>query len=200
MIELLVIRHGQSVADIIDVHEGRADFPLTDLGKEQARRAAEWIAVNYPLQRIYASTLKRAAETAEIIGQRVNLTVEFDPDLMEFNNGVLAGLPFAEAAVKYPLPPGGRKPHEPVPGGETAIEFRMRAETVWSKILNTAEENQRIAIVSHGGMIAMLYRAFLRLPVDVQFSSSTGDTGIHLWRVNGAQRSLVFANYQEHLR
>lgn len=39
--ELLVIRHGQSEADILKCHEGRADFPLTDLGVRQGKLMAE---------------------------------------------------------------------------------------------------------------------------------------------------------------
>jgi 2,3-bisphosphoglycerate-dependent phosphoglycerate mutase len=41
MLELLLIRHGQSEADLLDVHEGRADFPLTGLGRRQAGLLAE---------------------------------------------------------------------------------------------------------------------------------------------------------------
>ena len=39
--EILVVRHGQSVADLEDRHEGRADFQLTELGCMQAKCAAE---------------------------------------------------------------------------------------------------------------------------------------------------------------
>ncbi|CAI8839471.1 hypothetical protein EMIT07CA2_20050 [Brevibacillus sp. IT-7CA2] len=38
--QILLIRHGQSEADILNVHEGKADFPLTEEGCEQARRMA----------------------------------------------------------------------------------------------------------------------------------------------------------------
>jgi broad specificity phosphatase PhoE len=36
MFDLFIMRHGQSEADLLDRYEGRADFPLTDLGREQA--------------------------------------------------------------------------------------------------------------------------------------------------------------------
>lgn len=93
MIELLIMRHGQSVADIEDRHEGRADFPLTELGRAQASLASAWIAANYPPARIIASPLRRAAETAEIVAAACGgVVVQYEPDLMEMDNGVLAGL------------------------------------------------------------------------------------------------------------
>ena len=59
---LLVIRHGESEADILDVHEGRADFELTQKGHRQAAAMAKYVAGNFQLIRIYSSTLKRAAQ------------------------------------------------------------------------------------------------------------------------------------------
>ena len=62
--KLLVIRHGESEADLLDVHEGRADFSLTERGHRQAQAMAEYVAANYRIDRIYASTLTRAMQTA----------------------------------------------------------------------------------------------------------------------------------------
>ncbi|MGI5854323.1 MAG: phosphoglycerate mutase family protein, partial [Bacillota bacterium] len=52
---LLVIRHGQSEADILNVIEGRADFPLTDLGHAQAEKMAQWIREHYQVNYIVCS-------------------------------------------------------------------------------------------------------------------------------------------------
>lgn len=199
MIEIVVLRHGQSVADIVGRHEGRADFPLTDLGREQAGLAAGWIAEHLPPDVIFASPLKRAAETAQILADRLTLDVCFDDDLMEFDNGLQAGLTFAEADERYPVPEGGYKPHERVPGGESEIAFGARAELAWSGLLSTAEQGQRIAIVAHGGIITRLFRCFLQLPLCTNVRAGTGDTGIHLWRVFDDNRYVVFMNRSGHL-
>ena len=90
MHKLVLIRHGESEADLLDVHEGRADFELTERGHEQAIAMAKYVAENYRLTRIYSSTLKRAAQTAKRLSDETGLAIEFDPDLMEFNNGLLA--------------------------------------------------------------------------------------------------------------
>ena len=65
--KLLVIRHGESEADIKKVCEGRADFELTDKGTQQARVLASWINENYRVSRIYTSPLSRAKATAQFV-------------------------------------------------------------------------------------------------------------------------------------
>jgi 2,3-bisphosphoglycerate-dependent phosphoglycerate mutase len=202
VIELLVLRHGQSQADLEDRHEGRADYPLTDLGREQARKAGAWIASRYSVDRILASTLVRAAETARIVGETLGVPVEPDPALMEFNNGELAGMLRADANVRFGPMFGGRTellPHERFPGGESMVEMRARAEQFLSHLLAETPDGQRVLLVSHGGMIAQLFRAYLSLPVETRVFLSTGDTGLHLWDVDGPRRRIRFTNSLVHL-
>lgn len=200
--EILVVRHGQSLADLEDRHEGRADFELTELGCRQASAAAKWIKENYEVDLILASPLKRAAKTAEFISDEIVKDIIFDDELMEWNNGLLAGLLRSEAIEKFPMPEGGRKPHDEFAETESYINFRARAEMFWSKFIHRYENDEtvkRICIVSHGGMINMLFRSFMDLPVNSNSWISTGDTGIHLWKVNRDERRIIFSNKQEHL-
>jgi 2,3-bisphosphoglycerate-dependent phosphoglycerate mutase len=199
LLEILVLRHGQSVADIENRHEGRADFPLTELGREQARMTAAWIAGNCVPSAIVASPLKRSSETAEITAAACRMTVAYDEGLMEFDNGALAGLPYDEAERLYPVRETERPPHERGPCGESMLEFRFRAEEVWSRLTTQYADAGRLLIVAHGGMISMLFRAFARLPVGIEVWLHTGDTGMHLWRVDGTERSILFANRLCHL-
>lgn len=106
-----MIRHGQSEADLLGVHEGRADFPLTSLGQKQAEMMSTFVATNFPPEVILSSPLLRAKATAMSLREAVECDVILDEDLMEFNNGVLAGLSREVAAIQYPLPPNGRPPH-----------------------------------------------------------------------------------------
>ncbi|MBU5427451.1 histidine phosphatase family protein [Tissierella pigra] len=200
--EILVVRHGQSVADLEERHEGRADFELTELGCKQAKYAANWIKEHYEINTILSSPLKRAAKTAEFISEETGVGIIFDDELMEWNNGLLAGLYRSEANEKFPLPEGGRKPHDEFAESESYINFRARAEIFWSKFIykyEREESKSRICIVSHGGMINTLFRSFMMLPVNTDSYISTGDTGIHLWKVSGNERRIIFLNKQEHL-
>lgn len=197
--DILLIRHGESEGDILHVHEGRADLLLTDRGRRQAKEMAKVVKEKYMPEVIWASTLKRARETAEILSHETGIKVIEDEALREFNNGVLAGLPYAEAKSRYPEPEGGRKPHVAIEDGESELEFRFRAETVFSRILAESEGRKRIAIVSHGGMISRLLRSFLNLPAVSDTFFATGDTGMHLLRINGNNKTILFLNDCGHL-
>ena len=96
-----LLRHGRSQADDEGVHEGRYDSPLTEEGREQVhRRAQDFLQRGFQFDLIIASTLQRANETARIIGSTLGVSVEDNPDWMEWDNGPLAGLPFDVADRK----------------------------------------------------------------------------------------------------
>lgn len=196
--DLLVIRHGQSQADLEDRHEGRADFPLTERGRLQAIRAAQFIYKNYPLRKLIASPLLRAKETADIIGKHLDIPVHEDERLMEMNNGKLAGMLRSEALEKFPYPEGGRKSFQHIHGGESEIEFRSRVEHFFQEFTHQ-ETLPWVGIVAHGGSINMLFRCFMDLPVKTNIYLSTGDTGIHYWHVTPKHRQIIFNNYREHI-
>ncbi|QAA30931.1 histidine phosphatase family protein [Clostridium manihotivorum] len=202
MIDLVVVRHGQSGADLENKHEGRADFQLTTLGVQQAEKAAKWLKDKITFDYIFSSPLKRASVTAEIIAQRFNIKVLYDDLLMEYNNGVLAGLDREDAERLYPLPKGGRKYYDRIEAGESAIELRARAEEFLARLidaLSETQEDKRVLIVAHGGIINMLFNSFLNLPISSNVIVNTGDTGIHFWRIRGKERIILKSNIQEHL-
>lgn len=196
--KLLIIRHGESEADLLRVHEGRADFALTAEGQRQAAAMAEWVAENYTIDRIYASTLIRAQQTAAALAAITKAPMQNEDDLREYNNGLLAGLPYAEAAAKYP-PQANLPPHCSVYEMESQIDFRCRIERILSRIMHESSNDDTIAIVSHGGTIKMLYQAFLGLPMVSDIIFATGDTGIHLWERTLSRRRVIFANSTAHL-
>ena len=195
--KLLIIRHGESEADILKVHEGRADFPLTERGHAQARAMAAYVASRYALSRIYASTLTRAMQTARHLAEETGLEFIPDDDLMEFNNGLLAGLPYDEARAKYPLVrdlPADRS----VYGMESMNAFRARAEAAFRRITSMTAPEETVAIVSHGGMINQLWHVLLGLPVESRLWFSTADTGIHEWDIGPKGVRIVHANLTGH--
>ena len=105
--------HGRSRADDEGFHEGRYDSPLTQVGQAQAlTRAQDFLTRNFQFNCIITSTLIRAKETANIIGQVLKVPIETDPRWMEKDNGPLAGLPFNIAEERYPEPEF-RNPYEP---------------------------------------------------------------------------------------
>jgi 2,3-bisphosphoglycerate-dependent phosphoglycerate mutase len=193
--EILLIRHGESEADILEVHEGRADFSLTVHGRKQVVSMKERVKKEFPPDYIWCSPLKRAKETGDALAREVGCPIQFDEDLMEYNNGIQAGVPFKEDhTIKMPV-----YFHERIEKGESALEFRMRIEGALSRIL-AESKFKRIAIVAHGGVITNLLRSFLKLPVDHGHWFMTGDTGIHLLEVREDSRVIHFMNDTAHLR
>lgn len=194
---ILVIRHGESEADLLDVHEGRADFALTERGHKQAEAMAQYVTRKYTLAAIYCSPLKRAYQTALHLSEASGIPLTPDEKLMEFNNGLIAGLERAVAREKYPqienLPL-----HASVYEQESMLEFRFRADYILSKILSETDPDATVAIITHGGMVNQLYRAFLRLPVDSDICFATGDTGIHEWYITKDRRMIVKSNMTAH--
>lgn len=195
---LLIIRHGESEADLLDVHEGRADFPLTAFGHKQAEAMASYLAKTCKVDRIYCSTLRRAYQTAEHLSQKTGVPLTADEHLMEFNNGLWAGLERDVVREKYPAVQNIPL-HASVYEQESQLDFRFRAEYMLSKIISENDNAATIAVVTHGGMINQLYRAFMRLPVDSDIFWNTGDTGIHEWQINGNIRHVIRANDTGHM-
>lgn len=196
--QLLIIRHGESEADILKVHEGRADFSLTEKGQEQAEKMSEWVSSHYHIDKLYCSPMARTRQTAACLKQKTGLEPQFDDDLMEFNNGLLKGLPFDVALKKYP-PVSDLPIDQSVYGMESLKEFRNRADRVLFKILSENSSDSTVAIITHGGMIVQLYHSFLGLPIGFLPVFTTGDTGIHCWKINGNTRRIEFSNGGTHL-
>ncbi len=194
---ILVIRHGESEADLLNVHEGRADFELTVRGHRQAAAMARYVKENYDVTAIYCSTLKRAYQTAGYLSEETGIPLTPEEKLMEFNNGLIAGLERSVASEKYPMVKN-LPVHASVYEQESVLEFRCRADYMLSKIVSETAPDATVAVVTHGGMANQLYRAFLRLPIDSDIRFATGDTGIHEWRIDDGRRMVVKANSTEH--
>lgn len=79
---------------------GHTDLPLTDLGRQQADRAASYL-VKQGITAIYSSDLLRARQTAAPVAEQLGLTVEARDGLREIYAGKWEGLPFTVLAAEY---------------------------------------------------------------------------------------------------
>ncbi|MCQ2433561.1 MAG: histidine phosphatase family protein [Clostridia bacterium] len=99
--KLILIRHGQSCANLTHTFGGQDDLPLTDLGRTQADCAKEYL-MNTHIDAVYASDLIRAFETAERIAEPHDLPVIPEKNLREIYAGEWEGVPFDELPERYP--------------------------------------------------------------------------------------------------
>jgi broad specificity phosphatase PhoE len=98
---LIFIRHGESEGNKGGRFNGSINFPLTDKGRAQAHKTAEYLD-KYKIDKVYTSDLSRAKETAEIIAKRQNLDVIEDIALREINGGDFEGELYDDLSVKFP--------------------------------------------------------------------------------------------------
>ena len=102
MTKLILIRHGQSLANERNLFAGHSDFDLSSLGHTQAALAAEYLAKCERIDAIYASDLLRAYHTATPIGEKLGLPVIKDTGLREIFGGEWESMCFTDIAEEYP--------------------------------------------------------------------------------------------------
>ena len=148
MATILLARHGETDWNREGRWQGWADPPLNDTGREQARRLAEQLRET-PFDAVYSSDLRRAHETAEIVGAPHDVPIVVDPELREIDVGSWSGLTRAEIDERFP---DGERPD-----GETREQHSVR---VLAAVERIARQNlgRRVLIVTHGGVLRALHR------------------------------------------
>lgn len=152
---LLLIRHGETEANVADRWQGWSDAPLTQRGWRQIRRVAEALA-DKPLSVIYSSPLGRAKQTAQAIAEAHNLPVRVHDALKEYHVGDLEGMPNTEVQRQYGelIDRLVDDPDVRIPGGESIREFHDRISQAIDEIRNS-HVGETVAVVAHGGVIAV---------------------------------------------
>lgn len=101
MTRFLFIRHGQSLANSKGVYAGQVDYPLTELGRAQARAAARYIKENYKLAAVIASDLSRARDTGLEVARACSVPLKENRAFRELDVGKWAGLEYDVARERY---------------------------------------------------------------------------------------------------
>lgn len=154
MAHLLLIRHGESIANLEGRFTWGAHEPLTAAGREQAGARAEAIRACYSPSALYSSPFQRALETAEQMGRVLGLRPTVVDDLREQDFGIFKGQPYT---TFYGLHPAGgieRWNHRPE-GGEMLSEVAQRAGAALDSIAR-GHLGGEVVVVSHGGVMSAL--------------------------------------------
>jgi broad specificity phosphatase PhoE len=197
--KLHLIRHGESVYNAEGRIQGHADIPLSELGCRQAEAAAEALA-RQPMEAIFASPLRRAAQTAEIIAKRLGLPVQFDDRLKEIDVGIFQGKLHSELERLYPQEIARWRSEDmdyAVPGGESRRQILQRGRSAFESIL--AEGRENVAIISHGRILMTTIKSLLGMPLTKPpFSLQNGS--ITTLSYNEGNFELISLDSVEHLR
>ncbi len=161
---LILLRHGVTQWNLQYRFQGQADIPLTDLGRQQARRAHQLLQ-EYSVDVIYSSDLSRALETAQIaLGDR-EIPITTLKELRETNFGQWEGLTTGEIREKFPelMELHDKDPYNTIlPDGECR---RFMYERATRKVdeLATLHRGQTIVIAAHEGPLAAVVCYYLGL-------------------------------------
>ena len=160
--EVLLIRHGETKWNREVIWRGRADVPLGERGREQARLLAEAWAKR-PIAAVYSSPLARAWDTAAPLAAAAGVSVEIDERLVDMGFGEWEGQPQADVQARWPdfyqtwrSRPGQFR----APGGESLAEVAGRASAALEEITSQHAE-QTVALVSHRVVCKLLLCAAL---------------------------------------
>ncbi|MDO4976093.1 MAG: histidine phosphatase family protein [Eubacteriales bacterium] len=151
--KIIVIRHGQTLFNKMDLAQGWCDSPLTPLGEEQARKTGELIA-DFDITEAYSSPSERAYDTTVIaLGDR-KVEVKRDKRLKELHFGCFEGV--ANATKNHIIPRNGFEPRDFKPyGGEDYDQMLKREEDFLSE-LTANDHGQTVLIGGHGVSLTIL--------------------------------------------
>jgi broad specificity phosphatase PhoE len=145
-------RHGETDANAEGRVQGTIDPPLNERGREQARELARE-AAPLGLRALYTSQLRRARETAEIVGAQLGLEPRVDERFAESDRGEWEGRLAADIRKDDPEGWAGSLAVETefrFPGGESLEEHAARVEAA---LADVARGPLPALVVCHGGTI-----------------------------------------------
>ncbi|MFC0682655.1 histidine phosphatase family protein [Lysobacter korlensis] len=167
MLTLSYARHGETIWYAENRYAGTSDIPLTDHGRKEAAELAAW-AADTGFDRVVASSLSRAVDTARPTADALGLRLEIDRRFREVGFGSAEGLTqdetertLPEARAAYVRTPAT----SPFPGGEVGAAAAARAvEAVWE--LAQTSPGGRVLVVAHSAVGRLLFSSLLGIPLN----------------------------------
>ena len=161
---LFMIRHGETEGNVRKLFYSQIDMPLTEKGKQQALEIRP-ILEKYQFDRVYASDLSRAVETAKLVLPGCEPILS--PELRECQMGYIDGCTHAEIHEKYGL----LNDHYEQFGGESPEDMCRRVRTFLDKV--EADPCERVAAFAHSGTLKAVTRLVLGMDCQVSNQLST---------------------------
>lgn len=201
MTDLLFIRHGQTDWNLQQRFQGQADPPLNATGHGQAARLAQRLAAER-FDLLISSDLLRARQTAQPLADAWGVVPQLRAGLREQAFGALEGLDVPTIQERHPqLWPRWleQRGDFALPGGgESLIAFHDRVMRD-VRDLAAAYPAQRLAVVTHGGVLDMLWRSAHGLPLHGLRQCDIPNTGLNFLRFADGQLQVVRWADAQHL-
>ncbi len=201
MTTLYLLRHGQSEWNILNKVQGQEDTLLTEKGIKQANKAAERLK-NEGIDMVYSSDLKRAYNTAEIVGNKLNLEVNKLDAIREIHFGIWQGLDLNtiknDHEEDYKL--WRTEPHK------LNIKNAENLQTLQKRVLGDVQTlvaenpNKKILLVSHGAAIKALILGILDIDLANYNKLTIGNVGLSIIEFREFSPVIKVLNDTNHLR
>jgi broad specificity phosphatase PhoE len=199
--ELLLVRHGQTAANVDGLLVGRQDVVLTMVGHQQAARVGRAVRDLDP-EAIVSSPLLRTRQTAAAIGEQAMLMPEIEEDIAEFSFGDFEGWSERDALARHPhlraLIQGEAHADETWPNGESGTTFIARIFAGLGRIVS-AHPNRRVVVVTHGGVIGSFVSRMESETATSFFPYLVGNCSISTFAVSSDGTRCVAWNQRDHL-
>ena len=187
MTELILLRHGETDWNRELRFQGHVDVALNATGLEQARRLARRLA-RETVHRLYASDLLRAQQTARPVAQQLGLASVIDPALREQSFGRVDGMKIDDIKAQHPQAWEGWLRFQEdfcMPDGETTRQFHARVMDAVYRLV-AAHPAETLVVVTHGGVLDMIYRTARSLGLSGPRQSEIPNAGLNRVRVHEA--------------
>jgi broad specificity phosphatase PhoE len=172
--QLILIRHGETLSNKEKRIQGISDVELSTVGIEQAQLLALSLK-DHPIKAIYTSPLKRTLQTAEIINEFHRKELHVDQDLMEMNYGDFEGVPFKKILAcekdfvdKWLTNPASVK----MPNGESLTQLQERA---WRALTRISNKKENALVVTHNFTIATIICRIRNISLNEFLSACPGN-------------------------
>jgi len=198
---IILIRHGETVANRENIFRGRMDFPLNEVGIHQAECLAKEL-LKFKIDAIYSSPLSRALDTAKPIAAMQNLEIEIEPDLANISLGIWEGMPHKEVSQKFPQEYHLWKT-EPeklkIPGGENLADVQSRSVSAIERIIQK-HKGRTIAAVTHRAVVKPLIAGLIGIPAPYFWKIHMDNASYSIIHHNDLQGYLLYQlNCNRHL-
>jgi len=200
---MFLVRHGATDYNLIkpNVLQGSGiDGPLAEVGREQASKTSEFLA-SFQFDAMFASPMKRAMETAEMIARPHHREIIPIPQIVEADVGRWLGKDWAE--IESEDPENFRRHREdpaanPYPDGESATDVANRAFPVLAELLNR-HAGQRILVVAHNIVNRVVIAKLHGIPLKEMRRIRQDNCCVNVIRGQANQAELVTSNSIFHL-
>lgn len=181
------VRHGETDWNIEQRMQGHRDLALNARGEAQAVAAGRYF-IGRQVDALYSSDLLRARQTAQPIASVLGLALNLDPALRERHFGRCEGLTYEEVAARYADDARAilrRDPDYCSPqGGESRRQHEVRVLGCVARLLGD-RRGQTLVVVTHGGVLDVIYRRALGLPSDAPRDYAIPNAGINWLAIDG---------------